>query len=241
MRGFLRTDQYFVDTLKKSDDNLSFMENLLAASIAKNGENSPGVKNGLGFLCGEYQIRLRLLYTTGTQDGNLKDNFLTLLKYYSEIWEKENSYFNLIEVLSNAILMNVGKENQNLAQLLEKIKDADYRDYLVDRFIQYIDPSWEHNCQEFLWKDTFEPLKQVFDCPKDEAIMRIRDFLQNEWYDIHADCGWYDTHKSMKTEYDGYWSFETAAIVKMLGLDDSKMKDQQYYPYDLVHMVFDKP
>jgi len=239
MRGLLRTDEYFADTLKKRDAHLLFMEDLLAKAIAMNGENSPGVKNGLGFLCAEYQIRLSLLYTAGTQDANLKSNFLTLLKYYSQTWEKEDSYFDLIEVLSHAILMNVGKENQDFACLLDKIKEADYNDYLVDRFIQYIDPSWEHNCQECLWKDTFEPLKPVFDSPKDEAITRIRDFLQNEWYDIHADCGWYDTHKSMKTEYDGYWSFETAAIVKMLGLDDSTMKDQQYYPYDLVHMIFE--
>ncbi len=31
----------------------------------------------------------------------------------------------------------------------------------------------------------------------------------------------------------GYWSFETAAIVKILGLDDTSLKDNNHYPYDL--------
>ncbi|MGR5908923.1 PoNe immunity protein domain-containing protein [Bacillus paranthracis] len=35
--------------------------------------------------------------------------------------------------------------------------------------------------------------------------------------------------------YVGYWSFETAAIVKILGLDDTSLKDNNHYPYDLAH------
>ena len=33
----------------------------------------------------------------------------------------------------------------------------------------------------------------------------------------------------------GYWSFESGALVKILGLDDSSLKEVQYYPYDMVH------
>jgi hypothetical protein len=32
----------------------------------------------------------------------------------------------------------------------------------------------------------------------------------------------------------GYWSFETAAIVKIIGLYDSSFRDPQYYPRDLI-------
>ncbi len=35
--------------------------------------------------------------------------------------------------------------------------------------------------------------------------------------------------------YVGYWSFETAAIVKILGLDDTSLKGNNHYPYDLAH------
>ncbi|WP_373843810.1 PoNe immunity protein domain-containing protein, partial [Bacteroides heparinolyticus] len=33
----------------------------------------------------------------------------------------------------------------------------------------------------------------------------------------------------------GYWSFESGALVKILGLDDSDWQDLSYYPYDMVH------
>jgi hypothetical protein len=33
----------------------------------------------------------------------------------------------------------------------------------------------------------------------------------------------------------GYWSFENGALVKILGLDDSSLKEVQYYLYDMVH------
>ena len=37
--------------------------------------------------------------------------------------------------------------------------------------------------------------------------------------------------------YYGYWCFEAGAIVKRLGFDDEDLKNEQYYPYDMVHSV----
>lgn len=33
----------------------------------------------------------------------------------------------------------------------------------------------------------------------------------------------------------GYWSFKSAAPVKILGQKDTSLKDQHYYPHDLIH------
>jgi hypothetical protein len=48
-------------------------------------------------------------------------------------------------------------------------------------------------------------------------------------------------HKSQWNIHSGYWSFESGALVKILGLDDSSLKDTQYYPYDMVHWEDEKP
>ncbi|WP_368135627.1 PoNe immunity protein domain-containing protein, partial [Bacteroides caccae] len=45
---------------------------------------------------------------------------------------------------------------------------------------------------------------------------------------------WYNDHK-YGIVHDGYWSFESGALVKVLGLDDSCLKGLPYYPYDMVH------
>ena len=63
----------------------------------------------------------------------------------------------------------------------------------------------------------------------------IKAYLEKQWYKGHCDVAWYDTHKSDQMTYYGYWSNETAAAVKILGIDDSCLKNQQYYPYDLAH------
>lgn len=63
----------------------------------------------------------------------------------------------------------------------------------------------------------------------------MRDYLANEWYQGQNDTGWYDAHKSKEDIFSGYWSFVSGAIVKILELDDSSLKDTPYYPYDMVH------
>ena len=35
--------------------------------------------------------------------------------------------------------------------------------------------------------------------------------------------------------YVGYWSFETASNSKDTRLDDTSLKDNNHYPYDLAH------
>ena len=57
--------------------------------------------------------------------------------------------------------------------------------------------------------------------------------LLAEWY--NEDCGCYEAHKSKQNIYYGYWSFEAGAIAKILKINDTQLRDTQYYPYDMVH------
>lgn len=43
--------------------------------------------------------------------------------------------------------------------------------------------------------------------------------------------------KSKNDTYCGYWGFESGAIVKILDLDDSIIKNTSYYPYNMVHFL----
>jgi hypothetical protein len=62
----------------------------------------------------------------------------------------------------------------------------------------------------------------------------VNDFITKDWYKNHKDAGWHNSHKSRHDVFYGYWSFETAAVVKIMDLDDTKFIDCQYYPKDLV-------
>lgn len=106
-------------------------------------------------------------------------------------------------------------------------------DKLINYLMNSLDKTWTLSGTYFMkepylfWEDALE------NSNKDEIIPKIKDYLVNKWYDAHKDMSWYNSHK--KGDYFGYWSFESAAIVNALGLNDTCLKGVKYYPYDLVH------
>lgn len=73
-------------------------------------------------------------------------------------------------------------------------------------------------------------------CKDDTKASKLMEkYLIEEWYAGHKDMGGYDCHKHHEKLYFGYWIFESGAIVKILELDDSILKNVPYYPYDMVH------
>jgi len=49
--------------------------------------------------------------------------------------------------------------------------------------------------------------------------------MGKEWFKGHYDFGWRNAHK--EPGYYGFWSFDTAALAKILGLDDSALNDRE--------------
>ena len=63
-----------------------------------------------------------------------------------------------------------------------------------------------------------------------ESVAKAQGF----WYYSHSDEPWYGTHNYDNRGYDGYWSFDTAATCKIKGIYDERLKDLEYFPYDLL-------
>ena len=61
-----------------------------------------------------------------------------------------------------------------------------------------------------------------------ESVVKAQGF----WYYSHSDAPWYNNHT--KDTYVGYWSFDTAATCKIKGIFDERLKDLEYFPYDLL-------
>ena len=79
--------------------------------------------------------------------------------------------------------------------------------------------------------DIFQIMKELVK-ERDKSDL-LEKYLKEDWYNKEYEC--YGAHKSSQNIYYGYWSFEAGAIAKILNLDDSNLKNVQYYPYDLVH------
>lgn len=65
-----------------------------------------------------------------------------------------------------------------------------------------------------------------------EASEALTKYVQR-WYVKNQGMGWYNSHDT--NNYKGYWAYEAAAVARQWKIDDTAIKDHQYYPYDLAH------
>lgn len=195
-------------------------------------------------------LKLRLLiakYSAGIHITEIKQDFVQLLHHYSDYWIEGNvlmkydgrylkqylDYDDMLWMLSLGILFKVPLIDFQV--LIELIR----RDEVVDVVYEYL-ISFKTNT-DFLQVD--ESYKYGIDHYKS-----LREFLNSDNKELNSGLmeqaltiDWKKDHKEMLSlknsrhdTYFGAWSFESAAIVVILNLDDSKYRHIPYYPKDLV-------
>lgn len=193
-------------------------------------------------------------YSSSKEIAALNDDLLNAIKLTQESWDgfwlidhngkKLNQYGlsgydEMLLMLSLGYLLNI--DEADFKKLVEVIDRDGVKDYLFEFIIRAKlkerQPISQESYAEFFGvPEIFEKLRQaITETDKAKAEKLIKEFITKDWYKNHKDAGWYNSHKSKHDTYFGYWSFETAAIVKIMGLDDSSFIDCQYYPKDLVH------
>lgn len=175
------------------------------------------------------------LYSKGETFCNLMSEYQLLVDYMNKGWNKTGGYVQMIWMLSCGIMLNTPlSEFEKMATL---VKQQGLKDFLIDYLIRYRIPTWNISTNGFVDIRPYKVLQDVISLSsqdKGKAVNRLKTYLSKEWYRGHSDCGWHDNHKTASIHF-GYWSFESGALVKVLGLDDSSLKGLKYYPYDMVH------
>lgn len=236
MRDRVKNRAFFESSLSFTNESINDFENIMPQVVENQGEESQGAKNGYNALVMYYTKKVNLLYSLGKEVLEVKIVYEKLLGYYAKTWDIEYGYIELIRILSLATLLKIESSNSNLKILENKIKDAGLNDYLVNYLITFIDSDWELNSNDFYLKGIYEPLKDIVnENDKHMSKNMLKDYLENQWYKLHSECAWYNSHNSKQGTYYGYWAYEAGAIAKILQLEDKELREQQYYPYDLVH------
>jgi len=148
-----------------------------------------------------------------------------------------SAYDEMVCMLSLGYLLDIPNEDfQKLVDVIDRdcVKDFLF-EFIIGNKIKDRHPIAEESYQKYFFiPQIFESLrKAIVETDKAEAALLVKQFVR-QWYIKHKSQGWYNSHKSPHDTYFGYWSFETAAVVKIMGLDDSSFRDCQYYPKDLV-------
>lgn len=131
---------------------------------------------------------------------------------------------DLLTLLSLAVIVNEKKES---FRLIEKNKNLISNNRVLNYLSAYlygIEVIWDTNV---LLPAEFAGLDKVFDGSNREY--ELKEYLAN-WYSNHSGYAWYNSHLGSSDTYCGYWSFEAAAIAKILKLQENDLKTSEYFP-----------
>lgn len=203
-------------------------------------ENIPGAKFRY-FL--KFLEKLIANYSKGESIDLLKQQYVTTLNLMTEGWADSvvkfkmgrpqviydkyslNYYCYMVWMLSLAVLLRVSDKEINILKSI--IQNGKIDDELILFLLQLnIDKSTETN---------YKPFKSLLkrDILKTDSN-HIKKYL-DKWYQNTKLLTWHNyTPENGKHFYYGRWSFESAVIVAILDLDDSKFRTNEYYPKDLV-------
>ncbi|QCW99872.1 DUF1911 domain-containing protein [Aggregatimonas sangjinii] len=179
----------------------------------------------------KYNLELfETYYSLGEDVLKGKSVFIANIHAMQESWDAQSVYVQMVTMLSIGILLET--EGENFNKLIRLVERDNVNDYLIDLLIQYRDQDWQQT-ESFLWNKPYKGIAEIVTLSKEDkvkALERLKKYL-SEWYKSLET----KTHESKWNIHTGYWCWEAGALVKILGLDDSSLKDQQYYPYDMVH------
>lgn len=167
-------------------------------------------------------------YSKGDEISLLEEKYLELLDEWEDIWEAD--YYNKnLKMISLGVLF--GADQVYVARIRKMLKGSDVDDWLLHFLLDAWDHEQTNEERKLLFPKSFSRLQKVV--LAENKVELLKKYLSDDWY--NKDCGCYEAHKSKQNIYYGYWSFEAGAVSKILHLDDASLKDESYYPYDLVH------
>lgn len=189
------------------------------------------VKGGIFRLLNEL---IRAKYSLGMDCDSLEELYLSSIPIIAEIGSEDIGYVNFIQFFALGILLEAPIEKMN--ELVKKVDEEELDDVLLDFLINACSLKRKIKSKSFQkenpYKETIEFINLSFE-NKEMASLKLTEYMDKKWFKGHYDYEWRNAHK--EPGYVGFWSFETAALAKILKLDDSRLKDNNHYPYDLAH------
>ena len=167
-----------------------------------------------------YESLLKVGYSLGKGVQSLFPYYQGILSNLKEVASEGVPFYRAVDVFSLGVLYSERKE-EFLDDLRAIYDQMDHTDGLIEYYMVY------------LFHDKIVPFHSILEYQNMiedtyESVAKAQDF----WYYSHSDAPWYNNHT--KDTYKGYWSFDTAATCKIKGIYDERLKDLEYFPYDLL-------
>lgn len=218
MRDKRKSADYFKSYIEYQADRIKKKSDKLSASI---GDRAKTARINQSLI----RFKADMLYAQFSRGAGRDD----LIKYLEDTLETASvldslDYETLLNLLSISVMLD---EKEDVFALIDKHDEIIHKDKLLNFLATYIEKgtiSWDGI---LTIKGLYNSLNNIATSDNKEEI--LSSYLSG-WYDNHRDFSWYDSDKSDKDTYVGYWSFESAAIASIWKIDDKKLSSNQFYP-----------
>ncbi len=253
-REFLNTPEGFAENISYTRE---FIEDLLArVESLKEAErkginiyprsNAEVIKSTRGTITSYYLDLVFAMYSAGYSIPEIKEEYERLIHVMYENWATRtldeytyydsepfygtDEYWLVLQVVSLGVLLQLNEEDRDkIVYIRDKVATPDI---ILDFLCSYIDKREVGVTQSI--GDKYKGLAQfIKECTPENAPTLMKTYLSKQWFKDYKRQGFLTTHNSGL--HEGYWSFESGAVMKILQADDSILKGQQFYPYDMVH------
>jgi hypothetical protein len=170
-------------------------------------------------------------YSAGFPLEEFSADYINILETSLPYWEDDQELSKRVNLLSIGVILEVG--DACFDSLVNFFCSEKEKYFMFDYMINYRKPDWEIS-DNVRFEKVFGWIKHISTMDKTNAEAYMLGHLDSNWYTTHKDYYWHDSHKSKVNTYFGYWCFEAGAIAKIMGLDDTALKENQYFPYDML-------
>lgn len=247
--GFAEIIEIETESVKDSYDELYRYENTLQNSTQLlDNDSLSAIRSARENIVSDSIELVFAKYSIGMPIEEIKKDYLVALKEMFLVWNDRtinsfshnslepfydtDEYWKILQIISLGILFNVvNREKMQILSIRDKIAAPDL---ILDFLCTYIDQR-KFSFEQSVGDKYNGLIKTINEFAAKNAAYAINDYLKKEWLKDYKRQGFITTHNSKFNVHRGYWSFESGAIMKILNADDTILKGQQFYPYDMVH------
>ncbi len=227
--------EYHKEFIEENREDIKSLEEDTKNGIQRYSKDNKSIIEGTYLANFRYEMEdIRAKYSLGEDVSVIEEDFHNAIHDLENTGSREIGYLSLIWMISLGILLETDK--RNLERLKKIVEKENMNDAVIDFLLCASDIGYTNMTNRYYKENPYAKTKEIIELAqtdKKEASKRLQVYMEKEWFKGHYDYEWKNAHK--EPGYVGYWSFETAAIVKILGLDDTSLKDNNHYPYDLAH------
>ncbi|MDF9594405.1 PoNi-like cognate immunity protein [Bacillus cereus] len=227
--------EYHKEFIEENREDIKSLEEDTKNGIQRYSKDNKSIIEGTYLANFRYEMEdIRAKYSLGEDVSVIEEDFHNAIYDLENTGSREIGYLSLIWMISLGILLETDKKN---IERLKKIVDKkNVNDAVIDFLLCASDIGYTKMMNRYYKENPYAKTREIIELAqtdKKEASKRLQTYMEKEWFKGHYDYEWKNAHK--EPGYVGYWSFETAALAKILELDDTSLKDNNHYPYDLAH------